>query len=167
MALEGVSGQAAYYFGLIKGAAADKLGTRDLWNRISDWEFRTSTPRPPGLFAAVSKMRSLATSQRIARDLLAKVADATVIDSRMITQDISSRPLNEQADFPIYKINFEAVVQTVEGQTTQWMSYFSRGGLPTTKGDLMSILDTEAPAIAATSPILYLGMTGKVEILAV
>lgn len=155
------------YWGIINSAAAEKLTTTALWDQIRGFEEEQGISRPQGLFTAVSSLRSLAVSQRIARDALTGAADNVALTADHIAQDISSRPLGEQALAPAYQIRFKATVLTAEGSLDRWLTVVNNGILPQTKGDLVSLVASSAIDMSTTYGQLLVGLTGDLMITAV
>ncbi len=155
------------YWGIINSAAAESLSTAALWDQIRGFEEEQGISRPAGLFTAVSSMRSLAVSQRIARNALTNAAADVALTADHIAQDISSRPLGEQALAPAYQIRFKATVLTAEGSLDRWLTVVNNGILPPTKGDLVSLVASSAIDMSTTYGQLLVGLTGDLMITAV
>jgi hypothetical protein len=155
------------YWGIIRSAVSDRLSTKDIWDRIFQFEQQQQIARPTGLFAAVSAMRSAAVQIRESAARLTKAALDTAITAQHIAQELRSRPLTSQALAPVHVVRFESTVLTETGEERRWLSYVHRGPLPATKRALMDILDVQAPAIGMGSDELVTGTTGNVEIVAV
>lgn len=155
------------YWGVINSAAAESLTTAALWDQIRGFEEEQGISRPAGLFKAVSSMRSLAVSQRLARDSLTAAADNVALTADHIAQDINSRPLAEQALAPLYQVRFKATVLTSEGSIDRWLTVMNNGILPATKGDLVSLVASSAIDMSTTYGQLLVGLTGDLEITAV
>jgi hypothetical protein len=156
----------AGYWGVIQSAAAQKLTTAALWQQISDFEAAQGITRPTGLFLAVSAMRALAVTQRIASNLFGKVGDDQALTSAMIAQDINARPLGDQALAPLHVVRFEATVLTNEGESTQWLSVMYQGGLPATKGQLIGEITDAGVDLSTGYGSVFTGLTGNISITA-
>jgi hypothetical protein len=118
------------------------------------------------MFQAVSRMRSIAASQREAGLTLSKAGSGEAITAEMIAQDVTSRPLDQQALAPIYHIRTEVNVLTHEGPGTRWVTWKSAGYLPATKGELIDLV-TQAAADAVTGyGMVFTGLTGTMSITA-
>lgn len=155
------------YWGVINSAAAEALTTAQLWDQIRGFEAEQGISRPAGLFTAVSSMRSLAVSQRIARDALTNADASVALTADHIAQDISSRPLSEQALAPAYQVRFKATVLTAEGSLDRWLTVVNNGILPATKGDLVALVASSAIDMSTTYGQLLVGLTGDLMITAV
>lgn len=167
MARRNVTQQQARYWGVIRAAVSQRKSTRQIWDDIFQFEQQQQIQRPTGLFAAVSSMRQAAVSIREAAARFTKAARDTAITAAHIAQEIRSRPLTQQALHQVHIVRFEATVLGETGEERRWLSYVHRGPLPATKGELMDILDVQAPAIGMGSDELVTGTTGNSEIVAV
>lgn len=154
------------YWGIIQSAAAQRMTTAALWQQISAFEQAQGITRPAGLFQAVSQMRSLAVSQRVAGQAFATAAESEALTSAMISQDINSRPLGDQALSPLYVVRFEANLLTNEGSSTQWLSVMFQGTLPATKGDLLGAVTDAGIDLGTGYGSVFTGLTGRVSITA-
>lgn len=154
------------YWGVIRSAAADRATTAQLWERISAFEAARGISRPEGLFQAVSVMRSLATSQRTAQNSLSSAGREASLDTVHIAQEFNARPLDQQALAPVHVVRFEAEVLGEEGVETRWLSFMLRGYLPATKGELVDLVDVQAPGVATGSREIITGLTGRIELTA-
>lgn len=155
------------YWGIVNSAAAEKLTTAQLWDQIRGFEQEQGVSRPQGLFQAVSSMRSLAVSQRVARDALTGLGADAAILAEHIAQDISSRPPGEQALAPAYQIRFKATVLTGAGTQDRWLTIINNGLLPATKGELTTLVASSAIDMSTGYGQLLVGLTGDMMITAV
>lgn len=152
------------YWGVIQSASAQKLTTAALWQEIAAFEQAQGITRPPGLFQAVSSMRSLAVSQRVASSALVTAGDEVALTAKMISQDINARPLDQQSLAPAYVVRFEANVLTDEGESTQWLSVMNYGYLPATKGELLDQVTADGIDMATGYGKVFTGLTGNISI---
>lgn len=155
------------YWGIITSAVTERLTTASLWDQIRGFEAEQGITRPAGLFKAVTAMRSLAASQRRAREALTGAADSVAITADHIAQDINSRPLLEQALAPAYHVRFKATMLVDGQQVDQWLTTVITGILPATKGDLMGQVASDALAMSTSYQQMITGLTGDVQITAV
>jgi hypothetical protein len=155
------------YWGIINSAAAERLTTAQLWDQIRGFEQEQGISRPQGLFRAVSAMRSLATSQRVARDALTSLPAEAAILAQHISPEINARPPGEQALAPAYNIRFKASVLTGEGIQDRWLTIINTGLLPATKGELTSLIASSAIDMSTGYGQLLVGLTGDMMITAV
>lgn len=167
MARRDVTQQQARYWGVIRAAVSQRLSTRQIWEQIFQFEQQQQITRPSGLFTAVSAMRGAAVQIREAAARFTRAARDTAITAAHIAGEIRSRPLTQQALAPVHVVRFEATVLGETGEERRWLSYMHRGPLPATKGELMDILDVQAPAIGFGSGEIVTGTTGNAEIVAV
>lgn len=154
------------YWGVIRGAAADKLTTAQLWDRIKAYEAASGTVRPSSMFSAVPALRSLGVQARIAGEKLSKAADQAAITAEHIAPELNARPLHQQALAPKYIARFKVTVVTAAGEAIRWLSYIFHGRLPTTVGQLRSFLTLQAPGLGLGSEELVTGITGDVQLVA-
>lgn len=156
----------AGYWGVIQSAAAQKLTTAALWQQISEFEAAQGITRPTGLFLAVSAMRALAVTQRIAGSIFSKAGESDALTSDMIAQDINARPLGDQALSPLYVVRFEASTLTDVGESTQWLSVMYQGTLPATKGELLDSITDAGVDLSTGYGSVFTGLTGNISITA-
>ena len=155
------------YWGIINSAAAERLTTAQLWDQIRGFEEEQGISRPAGLFKQVSAMRSLAVSQRIARDALSSLAADGGILAVDIALVIYARPPAVQALAPSYAVRFKASVLTGEGTIDRWLTITDISVLPATKGELTSLVASSALGMSTTYGQLLVGLTGDMMITAV
>lgn|SRR5215472_503850 len=167
MARRDVTQQQMRYWGVIRAAVSQRMSTKQIWEQIFQFEQQQQITRPTGLFAAVTTMRQAAVAIREAAARFTKAARDTAITAAHIARELRSRPLTQQAITPSHIVRFQATVLGETGEERRWLSYMHRGPLPATKGELMDILDVQAPAIGFGSGELVLGTTGDAEIVAV
>lgn len=158
---------ALQYWGVIRGQVANRASTADLWAAINDFREQQGLGSIPGGIGAISKLRSLAVSQRSAVEMFAQADAHQTIDASWIAQDITSRPPDEQALTPMWKINFGVTRLTETGSETGWMTYVAIGALPPTKDDIVGLVQDKSVAIGIGSDSVVTGTTGDVEILAI
>jgi len=154
------------YWGVIQSAAAQRLTTAALWQQIAAFEQAQGITRPAGLFVAVSAMRALAVTQRIASNLFGKAGEDAALTSAMISQDINARPLGDQALSPLYVVRFEANTLTDAGESTQWLSVMYQGTLPATKGALIDEITGAGIDLSTGYGSVFTGLTGNISITA-
>lgn len=167
MARKDVTQQQARYWGIVRSAVTDRLSTRELWERVFAFEQQQQITRPTGLFAAVTAMRSAAVQIREAAARFTKASRDTAITAEHIGRELRARPVTQQALHQVHVIRFEATVLGETGEERRWLSYMHHGPLPATKGELMDIIDVQAPAIGLGSDEIVTGTTGEAEIVAV
>lgn len=165
--ITGLDPSALQYWGVIRGQVAARASTSELWAAINQFRAEQGLGSIPGGIGAVSKLRSLAVSQRAAVDYFAQADAHQTVDASWIAQDITSRPLDEQALTPMWKINFGVTRLTETGQESGWMTYVQRGALPPTKDDILALVDAQSVAGGIGSNTVVTGTTGDVEILAI
>jgi len=166
MANSGINQAPLGYWGVIEASAAQRETTAQLWQRISAYEQAQGVNRPQGLFQAVSQMRSLAVTTRVAGERFNAAAETDALTSAMIAPAINARPLADQALSPMYVVRFEATAMTNEGESAQWLSMVFRGTLPATKGELLDQLTGEGIDLSTGYGSVFTGLTGAISITA-
>jgi len=159
--------EAAQYWGVIRSAAANRLTTAQLWDKIREFEANRQVQRPAGLLSYINTMRSMATQARTASEKLTKAGPDTVIQAEHIGPELHARTFQQQALNPKYVARFKATVVTATGTASRWLSFIFHNALPTTKSDLMAFLHLNAPSIGIGSEELVTGITGDVELAAI
>jgi len=154
------------YWGVIQASAAARETTAQLWARIGAFEQAQGITRPTGLFLAVSAMRSLAVVQRIAGDVFGKASESDALTSAMIAPAINARPDSAQALAPFYVVRFEVNTLTDTGASTQWLSMMYPGGLPATKGQVISDITQAGLDMSTGYGSVFTGLTGNISITA-
>lgn len=167
--MAGSSGPTSFgaYWGIINSAAAERLTTAQLWDQIRGFEAEQGINRPAGLFSAVSSMRSLATSQRVAREALSSLSADAAILAEHIAPEINARPPAEQALAPAYTIRFQATVLGSNGMEDRWLTIVNTGMLPGTKGELDALVGSSALGMSTSYGQMLVGLTGDMMITAV
>jgi len=154
------------YWGVVQAAAQQKLTTAALWQSISDFETAQGITRPAGLFQAVSAMRSLAVSQRVASGVFGKAGESDALTSDMISQAYNARSPGDQALSPFYVVRFEVNTLTDIGESTQWLTFMYPGGLPATKGEVISDITGAGLDMSTGYGSVFTGLTGNISITA-
>lgn len=167
MARGDLKSQHLRYWGDIRASVSKYANTKELWDNLFAFEQRQQLTRPTGMFDAVVAMRAAAVAIREAADKITKASRETWITFQHIAPEIRARPLGQRAAHPIHLVRFEATVLGETGEETRWMTYKHTGFLNMTKGQLMDILDVQAPALGIGSLEIVTGLTGRLEIVAV
>lgn len=154
------------YWGVIQASAAARENTAQLWARIGAFEQAQGLTRPTGLFLAVSAMRSLAVTQRVAASVFSKAGGDAALTSAMIAPAVNARPLGDQALAPWHVVRYEVNTLTDAGASTQWLTMMFRGNLPATKGELIDQITAAGLDSATGYGSVFTGLTGQISITA-
>lgn len=156
----------APWFGVIQGGTWQGLSTEELWDRLRDAVAFDKLPLPEVSATDVSRLRGIAASQREAMNEFRRATAETTIAASMIAQDISSRPLTEQALTPRFMVRFEW--QSTEGGEllTEWKTSVWTGVLPPTKDSLLEQIGRDAERLGDDYDREHVGI-GDILILAV
>lgn len=166
MAIPGIDQTLLQYFGVIRGAAAERLSTQDLWQRIRDFEAQQGISRPGQLFTFVSQARSLAVQQRTAVSTLGAADNRAVLTPQMVAADIAARDAITRALDPRYFIRYGVTTVTDQGPAQTWYTIKSPGILPATKGDVMAMIGQDVLGRQTGYTYTVTGVTGDVQITA-
>lgn len=167
MARGDVNSQHLRYWGNIRASVSKYATTKQVWDELFAFEQQQQLTRPTGLYDAVRTMRSAAVAIRNASEKITKASRDTWINYQHIAPEIRARPLNQRAVHRIHLVRFEARVLTETGEGTRWLTYKHTGRLNMTKGQLMDILEVQAPALGIGSEEIVTGITGSLEIVEV
>lgn len=164
MAIAGVTQTLLQYFGVIRGAAAEKLSTSDLWQRIRDFEAASGIERPSQLFTFVSQARSLAVSQRTAVNTISQADNAAVLTPSMVAVDLAARDTITRALDPRYFVRYEVATVTAEGESTAWYTIKTSGILPARVGDVRQMIAADMIGQQTKYSYAVTGVTGQIQI---
>lgn len=142
--------KASAFWGPILLAARVHATTAEVWGVIRSVSEQSGATIPPGMFAEVNRMRSLATSLRNSGETLARAGDETALTSRMIGTQLYARNAIERNLAPAYHVRFEVTTQTAAGPVTNWHTLEYAGQLPATVGDLRYEVGTYAESLMDT-----------------
>lgn len=139
--------KASAFWGPILLSARIHATTAETWSAIRQYAEQSGAILPPGMFAEVNRMRTLATSLRNSGELLARAGDDAPLTSRMIGQQLYARNATERSLAPAYHVRFEVTTQTQAGPITNWHTLEYSGQLPLTVGDLRYEVGTYAESL--------------------
>ncbi len=138
------------YWGPILAAVEERADTATIYQVVRDEVAKSGQPAPPGMFHAVTQIRSAAVQYRQAGVLMAKAADDATVDSRLAPQAIWSRDLGDQAISPKIQVVFQLTHQ-LPGQesVTEWRTAYDIDWTPDmTVGELRDAVQEAAEAMS-------------------
>lgn len=127
-------------WGSIQQAVSERASTADVWAAVRSALAPEGGPLPTGSFQIVNQLRGMAAGIRNAASNLAASDLDSLIQPNMVSQNINSRDLLQQALAPQYEIRYQATLTTEEGATTRWFTAHVSSLAGMTKGDLISQL---------------------------
>lgn len=154
------------YLGTVLAGVEQGLSTTELWQTIRDATAALGEGARGPSASQVSTLRGLAGRMLTAAGNLSSAPASALIDSSMISPNINSRPLSEQAIAPAYQLRYEATVLTSEGETTRWFSVSDLGSPGLYVADLQGLAEGDAMAIADASGEPVVGLTGNLQLYA-
>jgi len=124
------------WWGAIQGSVRARATTAQVWQAIRDYGVANNLAYPPGMFAAVNGLRSMATSLRASSEQLHRAPIDAVITGAMIGRLPYARGATSQAllrEFHV-RVGYEAIGAL--GKQPGYITLPYTGNLPTTVGDL-------------------------------
>jgi hypothetical protein len=154
------------YWGIIVTSVAQRASTADLWAAVRAGAQIEGNQLTGVRVQDMNVLRSIAASQQRSISSLQSLLPGNALDARNIGRDLSSRSLQDQSLAPRWIVRFEHDV-VVQGQLqTLWRSSVFEGQLPSTKGDLMNALESDAAELAKDYDVTHVGI-GRFSIAAV
>lgn len=154
------------YWGNIQQSARSRASTAELWAAVRAAAKADNNPLSGVRATDMNVLRSIATAQGRAGNAFQGARIDSVIDSTMIARDLSSRDQQSQNLAPRFLVRFEHDVTINGALTTLWRTSTVDGSLPTTKGDVLSMVERDAQAMADDYGVTHVGV-GRVEIVGV
>ncbi len=139
------------FWGNIQSAVSQHVGTAELWAAVRDAAAAEGVELRGISATDMSALRGLAAGQRNASTNLLRAGPGDVITGPMISQDLSSRGLADQALAPSWIVRFEQDLNFSGELMTVWRSSVFEGSLPLTVNDLRNQLDQDAEQLLASS----------------
>lgn len=151
------------FWGPIQGAVRAKASTAEIWQTLRDYASRSGTELPPGMFAEVNRMRSLAAGLRVSSERLGRAREGDAITGSLVGRQIYGRSDMERSLAPAYHVRFELTTQTADGPQTGWYTLEYGGSLPSTVGQLMAEVGFYAESLADSYGTAF-GELGSIEL---
>lgn len=146
-----------YLWTEVQWAVSQKATTAQLYDVIKSAAAAEGVKIVGNVFSDVTRLRSLAASQRNATEAFGALAGDQGITANLITQDINSRGLADQALAPEFKVVWEHKF-TVNGELqTAWRTSEFSNITNMTKNDLLEQLEIEGMVMNATAKEGYAG----------
>ena len=155
------------FFGIVERAVREQVSQSELWDRLRAHSEQQGVPLAGINAADISQLRAIAGRMYTVSDNLAGMEPHQAITTDVIAEAPWARAPVEQVLNPEWQVRFEHNFLTDEGaMLTQWRTVIFQGGLPATAGDLLSMVEGEAMAMAEEYEVAHHSV-GSVQILAV
>lgn len=150
----------------VQGAVSQRANTAAVFAAVRAAAEQEGLALPQGTFKTVNQFRSIAVGLRNATQAFSAASPNSIITDQMIGTTPYARDLNAQILAPQFHVSYQQQVQTATGTETLWRSEIITGPLPSTVGDLLSLLNDTGDLIATSYGVTHMGI-GQVQIAAI
>lgn len=116
MAVSETAGKYAYAWGTIQSQAAQRATTAEVFQAVQQLAEDLGMDTPPGMFAAINELRSLAVQMRNAGEAFGRASPESRLTAALAPPDINARSQADRNIFPEYVARFDMTHRTAEGE---------------------------------------------------
>lgn len=144
------TGGIGWAWGAIREAANERASTAEIWQAVRESAGRVGATLPPGAFASVNTLRSLAVQLRTAGENFARSAPTDLFSWNMAPLGINARPAGDRELLPMFKVTFDLQTFDPDGNLqTRTVSMIDNYVEGMTVGDVQDLVLDSAEGLAA------------------
>lgn len=149
MALSEAAARYAYAWGALQNAVANRASTADIFATVRQVAEDLGMDTPPGMWAAVNELRSLAVAERNAGEAFQRTDPAERLTAALAPPDINARNIEDRNIFPEYLVRFDMTHTDTEGNAVTITRSFRDTWTPgLTVGEVTGLVTEAATGLA-------------------